>query len=477
MNRYISFCLILSLVVFVGKAAAERVIVEDEQQSVGLTVYNTNLAMVRDARMLSLPVGEHVLEFKGVSLKIKAETASLRGEKIDVIEQSYDVDILTPESLLKNYVGREVSIVRVNPVNGEEFEVQARIVTTAGGTVFQVGNHFETDIAGRILYPELPENLRNTPAFTMLVENKFSENQEVELSYLTEGLAWQADYVAEWHENRDRIDLKGWVTLTNNSGTSYRNARLQLVAGEINRVNEGRAMMPMALAESAQAMMGRGKEQVKQESFAAYHLYSIARPTTVADNQVKQIALLQENNGICRYELLLRSGNQNYYWAKAGKISKGESVEAALVIKNGNSSGFGSPKPAGTVRVYKKDSTGFSQFVGEDSIAHTPEDGEIRIRLGHSFDVTADRVQTDFAATRALDGKSRIHESAYAITLHNAQDHDVHVTVEENLPGDWEILSESLPHHKKSATVVSWDVKVGPKGSSVLKYRVRSVVQ
>ncbi|MEE4240990.1 MAG: DUF4139 domain-containing protein, partial [Desulfopila sp.] len=451
MNGKIIVALIVSLAVCAGSAAAERVIIGEDGQTIGLTVYNTNLAMVRDSRLISLPVGEHVVEFKGVSPRIKAETASLRGEKIEVLEQSYDVDILTPDSLLENFVGRKVTIVRVNPASGEESEVQARIVSTAGGTVFQIGDHFETNIAGRIRYPELPGNLRNTPALSMLVANTFPENQEVELSYLTEGLEWQVDYVAELHESEDRIDVKGWVTLTNNSGTSYSNARLQLVAGEVNKVHEGRTMMPMALADSAETMMARGKEQVRQESFAAYHLYSLDRPTNLADNQVKQIALLQEDDGICRKELLLRSVNQSYYWAKVGKISSEESVEAAIVIQNSRESGFGLPKPAGTVRVYRRDSGGFSQFVGEDSIGHIPEDGEIRIRLGRSFDVTADRVQTDFSVSRGLDGKSRIHESAYAVSLHNAQEHDVEVIVEENLPGDWEILSESLPHHKKSA--------------------------
>lgn len=455
-------------------ASAEMVTTADDQQSVSLTVYNSDLALVRDTRMVTLPTGEITLAFKEISSMIQPETALLSDGAVEILEQNYEFDLLSPESLLNKYVGREVAIVRSNKETGEQTTVSATVLSTAGGVVLQIGDTIETQVDGRIIYPDVPENLRDKPTLSMLVVNDKAEEQQMELTYLTRGLNWKADYIVRLNEAEDRVDVKGWVTLSNRSGISYRNSRLQLVAGEVNRVKPESGVMPMSV--SAEASSPRGRQEVQREELFEYHLYSIERPTTILDNQSKQIALLEEKNGICTKELLLSSRNPFYYWSKVGEISKSTGVDVFLHMQNDKASNLGQPKPAGTMRVYKQDSSGSSQFVGEDTIDHTPENEIIRIQLGQSFDVTADRLQTDFKIINGLSNNQRIYESEYEILLKNAKAENVEVTVEEAIPGDWTILSESLPHTKKSSKLTAWKVSVPAGKSATLRYRVRTTL-
>ena len=464
----------LLIISTISQGNAEIVTTIDDQQSISLTIYNNNLALIRDSRKITLPGGTQTLAFKEISSKIQPETAVLKGGSVDVIEQNYEFDLLSPTSLLQKYVGKHIRIVRNNPKTGEETNLDATVLSTTGGVVLKIGNNIETAVDGRLIYPDVPANLREKPTLTMLVENNKNNEQVLELSYLTGGLTWKADYIAELNESEDRLDLKGWVTLTNSSGASYVNSRLQLVAGDINRVQPDRTIVPMALEERAAVMPQRSRQKVQQESLFEYHLYTVERPTTILDNQSKQIALLQENDAKVSKELLLISNNQSYYWGRVGEISKSQAVDVFLRMKNDKESNLGLPKPAGVVRVYKADSAGFSQFLGEDRIQHTPENEIIKIKLGRAFDVTADRIQTDFKLVRGIDKNQRIHESEYEITLRNAKTEDVMVTVEEMIPGDWQILSESQQHTKENATTVSWIVKVKAKESTTLTYRVRT---
>jgi hypothetical protein len=291
----------------------------------------------------------------------------------------------------------------------------------------------------------------------------------MELSYLTGGLAWRADYVAELNSDDSALDLNGWVTLTNRSGTSYPNARLQLVAGDVNRVRDGmreasRAMDMMAKTQAAAPAM-------MQEALFEYHLYTLARPTTIADNQTKQVALLNASSVPVRKELLLQ-GHEHYYRTSAGRI--GEKIKVAVYVEfdNKESARLGQPLPKGVVRVYKKDSAGNAQFVGEDNIDHTPKNEKVRLRLGNAFDVTADKRQTDFRRREPSNKASYVYESAYEITLKNAKREPVTVTVREPVPGDWQMLEQSQPHVKAAAGTAQWRVNVPADGETKLTYRV-----
>ncbi|HET7793032.1 MAG TPA: DUF4139 domain-containing protein, partial [Rhizobacter sp.] len=266
------------------------------------------------------------------------------------------------------------------------------------------------------------------------------------------------------------LDLNGWVTLTNRSGTAYPNARLQLVAGDVNRVKEDMRL----LARREKAMMAAPASvaaDMQQEALFEYHLYTLGRPTTLADNQTKQVALLNASRVPVVKELLLQ-GSDYYYRSSVGDI--GQKMKTGVFVEFGNreSSRLGLPMPKGVVRVYKRDSAGNAQFVGEDRIDHTPKNEKVRLKLGEAFDVTADKKQTDFRRREPNNKASYVGESAYEITLRNAKAEPVTVTVREPVPGDWTMLDESQKHTKVAAGTAEWKVVVPAGGSTTLKYRV-----
>jgi hypothetical protein len=293
--------------------------------------------------------------------------------------------------------------------------------------------------------------------------------QSVELSYLTGGLGWRADYVAELNRDETALDLSGWVTLTNQSGTTYRNALLQLVAGDVNRVRE--EMQRRGDVVMAAGMAKETAPQMREESLFEYHLYTLQRPTTVKDNQTKQVSLLNASGVAIDKEFRLQ-GSPYYYRGQQGDSEQKIKVGVFIEFANRKSDNLGMPLPKGIVRVYKQDQQGRPQFVGEDRIDHTPEQETVRLKLGDAFDVTADRKQTDF---RKLGGDSRYNyrfESAYRIQLKNAKEQEITVTVAEPVPGDWRMLQESHPHAKAAADTALWKIRVPARGEAVLTYRV-----
>ncbi len=443
----------------------------NDQTSVAVTIYNQDLALVRDARKITLKPGQQTLAFREVSANIRPQTALLAAPGLRVLEQNFEYDLLTPQSLLEKYVGQKVMLVKSHPTTGEETEQEATVLSSGSGTVLRVGDHIESGIPGRLIFPAVPENLRDRPTLTMLVDSKTTEAQPVVLSYLTSGLSWQADYVAELGADDTSLDLNGWVTLKNESGATYENAHLKLVAGDVNRVRE--RMQPTRMmargAVLAESAMDSG---MSEESMFEYHLYTLGRPTTIKEKQSKQVALMQADSVQVKKEFVL--DGQNYYYSnKAGDLGKKMKVGVFVELKNNKEAGIGQPLPAGIMRVYKKDSSGSLQFVGEDRIDHTPENETVRLKLGDAFDVTADKKQTDF---KKLSGFSRYNyafESAFEMVLKNAKDETVTVRVQEPLPGDWEMVAESAPHVKESASAAVWRIKVEPKSSTVLTWRVK----
>ncbi|MDP1635685.1 MAG: DUF4139 domain-containing protein, partial [Gallionellaceae bacterium] len=345
-----------------------------DQQSVAVTIYNEDLALVKDQRKIQLGSGENALAFRDVSAGMRPETALLRSltspGKLSVIEQNFDFDLLTPGKLLEKYVGKTVSVVRTNPANGNDTSEQALVLSANEGVVLKIGNRIETGMPGRIVYSDVPDNLRDRPTLVMSLNNGGAAQQEVELSYLTGGLAWKADYVAELNTADDKLDLSGWVTLTNTSGATYRNAKLQLVAGDVNRVRD--EMRYADRREKVVMAMAAPAPQMAEESLMEYHLYTLDRPTTIAENQTKQVSLLTASGVSARKELLLRGANY-YYGSSYGDLGQKMKVAVFVEFDNKESSRLGMPLPKGVIRVYKKDGAGNAQFVGEDRIDHTPK--------------------------------------------------------------------------------------------------------
>ncbi len=445
-----------------------------DQSNVAVTIYNDNLALVKDQRTVQFSSGHNTLAFRDVSARIRPETALLRSlsspGKLSVIEQNFDFDLLTPQKLLDKYVGKTVDIIRTNPATGVETTEQAQVLAAANGVVMKIGNRIETGIPGRIVYPDVPENLRDRPTLVMALNNAGAAKQDVELSYLTGGLAWKADYVAELGAADDKLDLSGWVTLTNTSGTSYRNARLQLVAGDVNQV--GDEMRFANMAAKREMAVAAAAPRMAEESLMEYHLYSLDRPTTMLENQSKQVSLLTASGVPVRKELLLR-GSEYYYESSFGDLGQKMKVSVFIEFDNKESSHLGIPLPKGVIRVYKKDTSGNAQFVGEDKIDHTPKNEKVRLKLGEAFDVTADKRQTEFKRLPDPSRHIALYESAFEIVLKNAKQEAVTVTVQEPIPGDWKITNESYKHEKAAGNTAIWHIPVPAEGSVKLSYRAQ----
>jgi hypothetical protein len=407
-----------------------------DQQNVAVTIYNENLALIKDQRQIRLGSGTNTLAFRDVSAQMRPETALLRSisapGKLAVTEQNFDFDLLTPQKLLEKYVGKSVSIIKANTATGAESSEQAQVLSANNGVVLKFADRIETGIPGRIVYPDVPETLRDRPTLVMSLNNSGSAQQDVELSYLTRGLGWKADYVAELNAGDDRMDLSGWVTLTNTSGAAYRNARLQLVAGDVNRVRDElrplRAMAKMEMAVAADAAPA-----MREESLLEYHLYTLDRPTTIAENQTKQVSLLSAAQVPVRKELLLKGGDY-YYQGNYGDLGQKMKVGVFVEFDNKDSAKLGMPLPKGVIRVYKRDAAGNAQFVGEDNIDHTPKNEKVRLKLGEAFDVTADKKQTDFKKLPNPSKGTALFESSYEIVLKNAKKEAVTVTIQEPIP-------------------------------------------
>ncbi|KAB2321378.1 DUF4139 domain-containing protein [Betaproteobacteria bacterium SCN1] len=443
-----------------------------DQKSVAVTIYNDNLALVKDARQVRLDRDLNRLAWREVSAQMRPETAQLRNaarpDGFRLLEQNFDFDLLTPAKLLDKYVGREITVVRTNPATGAETRETATVLSTNNGVVLKFADRIETGAPGRIAFPGVPDTLRDKPTLVISLLNPAAGMQHLELSYLTGGLSWRADYVAELNADDSALDLNGWVTLTNQSGAAYPNAKLQLVAGDLNRVREAqpspRAMMAMA-AKVADAA------EMQQESLFEYHLYTMQRPTTLAENQTKQVALMSATRVPVKKEFLLEGANY-YYSGQYGEL--GQKMKVGVFVDFANKGeGLGIPLPKGVIRVYKQDSQGNAQFVGEDRIDHTPKNETVRLKLGDAFDVTADKKQTAFQKLAGSGRYNYVFESAYEIVLKNAKPEPVTVTVREPMPGDWTMVSESLPHTQAASGTAEWKVKVPAEGQATLTYRVR----
>ncbi|MGH9767574.1 MAG: DUF4139 domain-containing protein [Blastocatellia bacterium] len=446
----------------------------ENQQSVAITVYNSNLGLVKDTRTLRLPRGASQLRFMDVAQQINPATVHIKSttapNALDVIEQSYEYDLLNPQKLLEKYVGKELTLVLRTVENNTDklSPTRATLLSNNQGQVWQIGDQIvinPTNIA-EIRFDRLPADLIAKPTLVWSLNNTGAQEHTVEASYLTQGLNWRADYVVVVNQNDTKADLNGWVTINNNSGTAYRNAELKLVAGDVHRVRDVAGVVRDELKmERAQAA---GQPQFQQQAFFEYHLYTLQRQTTMKNNETKQINLLSAVNFNVKKELVLNG--QPFYFQ--GYNNPGEPIKEKIGVfvsfKNSKENSLGQPLPAGIVRVYKADSAAALQFVGEDRIDHTPKDETVRVKLGDAFDVVAERKQTDYKAIAR-----RVFEYAYEIRIRNHKEEAVTVVVNEPIGGDWEIVNSSFPAEKTAAFAARFNVPVAKDGEAVLSYRVR----
>ena len=443
----------------------------DDQVDLAVTVYNSDIALVRDVRNLRLPRGNSELRFMDIAATVNPATVHFRSlsepSRLSVLEQNYEYDLLEPEKLLHKYVGRDVTLVRMRQQDGTTGteEVTARLLSYNNAPVWQIGNEIVTGMhADHIRFPELPGNLYARPTLIWTLENGGATNHRVEAAYLAGKLSWAADYVLNVGRDDKAADLDGWVTLTNGSGTAFRNARLQLIAGDLNRVREAIGRMNMDALRSEAA----APRAMAQEAFSEYHLYTLGRKTTINNSETKQVSLLG-GTGIPVNKRYVVEGQAFYYHnAQHPGAPLKDLVQVYYQFKNEERTGLGMPMPAGTVRVYQADSSGGVQFVGEDRITHTPKDETLNLKIGNAFDVVCERNQIDF---EKIAGST--YEVEYEITLRNHKSAAITVEVNEPLGGTWRMLSSSHAWTKTAAWASQFTVPVAANGTAVLKYRVR----
>lgn len=440
-----------------------------DQTGIAITIYNVNLGLVKDQRELNIQSGSSELRFMDVASKIIPTSVSIKSisapESLQVLEQNYEYDLLNPQKLLDKYVGKEVKLYYKNPYTEREEIVTATLLSNNGGPIYKIGDEITFGHPGRVIFPGVPENLISKPTLVWLLENTLPSTQKIEVSYLTDDINWRSDYVLTINAKDDMADLSGWVTVDNRSGAVYRNAKLKLVAGDVHRVRdeyEYKEKM-MRIAEAA----AKAEPQFREEAFFEYHIYTLKRPSTIKENQTKQISLLTAGDIPVRKELVFH-GARHYYYSQYGEIVSKQKVGVFIEIENREKNNLGMPLPKGIVRVYKYDSEGSLQFVGEDIIDHTPKDEKIRVKLGEAFDVVGSRKQTDWKKI-AYD----TYEAAFEISLRNHKEEDVNVKVVEPIPGDWMMLSSSHDYTKTEAFAAEFNIPV-PKDKGVkLTYRVR----
>jgi len=448
----------------------ETTVTPEQQTAVAVTIYNNDLALVRDARKVNLTKGENDLAFVEVSGGMQPETALLTAKDtpLSVIEQNFDFDLLTPQKILEKSVGQKIRVIRTNPQSGEDSSEEATVLSVAeGNVVLQIGDRIETAVPGRLVFSAVPANLRARPTLVVKLDSQAEGETPVVLSYLTHGLSWSADYVAELSPDEKTVNLNGWVTLTNQSGITYKEAKLQLVAGNVNQVRpEVMRTLPMAAASDMVVPAPKMREQAAFE----YHLYSLDRPTTINQNQTKQVALLSAAGIPVTKTYLFDNISQRYGGYLDRNAGDPQRVNAAIRLKfqNDEASKLGMPLPGGTMRVYKADDDGEAIFVGEDHIDHTPKNERVDLTLGEAFDITARARQVSFEKI-----SDKVYESSYEIELKNAKTEAVTATLRESLPGQWKILDESASHEQLNASTAQWQVQVPSEGSAKLTYKVR----
>lgn len=444
----------------------------NDQSDLAVTVYNSNIALIRDVRQVTLPTGTFRLRFEDIAATINPATVHFRSltepAKLSVLEQNYEYDLLDPAKLLHKYVGREVTLERTYMDNNttKHEEIKATLLADNNGTVWRIGKDIVTGVyAQSYRFSEVPENLYDRPTLLWLLENGGGRKHKVEASYLAANLSWNADYVLTIARDDKAGDLDGWVTLTNNSGAAFKNARLQLVAGDVHRVQEQFARDAAKMEVMARSATAGN---FVQENFSEYHLYSLGRRTSVFDKESKQISLFNAT-AVPVGKLFVVEGQQFYYHnAQHPGTPLKDVVKVFYKFRNEEKSGLGIPLPAGNVRVYQTDSKGGVLFIGEDHIDHTPKDETLTIHIGNAFDVVCERKQTDFRKI-----SDRVYEMEFEITLRNHKESPITVEINEPIGGDWEMLSSSHKYTKTAAFAAQFHVPVEKNGSAVLKYRIR----
>ncbi len=452
--------------------AAEKNVDPAANTKMEISIYNNNLAFVKDTRKVDLSAGANEIAFVGVSSQIRPETAMLWGNNIVVREQNYNYNLMTPANILQGSIGKKVKTAFYNEQTGETTYDVAEILDAGyNKPVLKFSYGIETDFPGRIIYEEVPEGLRTKPTLVADVLNKAAAaEQNLELSYLTSGLSWKADYVADLTPG-NTLNLNAWITLKNESGIDYNNASVQLIAGSVNQVAP---VMPRPIM-MARAAKGINMEMAamdtasmpSSEAFADYYLYNLPVKTAIKDQQTKQVSLMTKEKVKYAKEYKMNSPLYFYYNSGENEFTKAN-PQVVYKLNNVKEDGLGLALPQGTIRFFETDSKGNQQFIGESSLNQLAEGEKTELSLGQAFDIFA---AGKIASVKKISDK--ISEASAEITFHNAKDEAAEVIFAQNLNGSWEMISESSKSNKKNASTAEWKINIPAHGQETLKFTVR----
>ena len=427
------------------------------ERALSVTIYNDDLALIQDRRDIDVKDGRQRIEFQDVSAQIRPETVSLSAPDISILEQNFDFDLLTPTKLMEKAVGQEVTIVRVNPATGAETREQAQVLATNGGVVLRIGQRIEVlrddGLPVRVIFNKVPDNLRARPTLSVSIIGAHAGTRRATLSYLTPGLGWKADYVALYNESDAKIDVQGWVTLTNSSGTTYDNAQTLLVAGSPSQVNGDSDNYRAPLRRAT--LQKPGTESGSRERLGDYYLYPLSERTSIANLQTKQVSFLDVHGVPAEHGYEFRNR-----WL--GTAETPLSAQSIYSFSTSAHAGLGDQLPAGTLRFYMRDKRGDPQFIGESRIDHTPMGSTLSLATGDAFDVKVHAVVDKRTRLSIYDWQT---DMRYELT--NALPRAVTVKLrQDGLWGDSRIKAESQKSTRLNADAAEWAVTVPANGKA-----------
>lgn len=452
-------------------------------KSVQLTVYNGGFALVRDTRGVTLKQGMNSIEVEDVAARIDPTSVLFKTltapNSVSILEQNYQYDLISPDNILNKSVGQRVAFTSFDS-NGKPYTQTGVLLAPPanGGVVIKMDDgSMVLRPQGQVSLQKMPDGLHPKPTLNWLLEADKAGDQDAQISYITDGIGWKADYVALVNKDDTALDLTGWVTLDNKAGATYSDAKLTLMAGDVRRQQP----QQYGISESyAGVALKSAAPQFEEKSFFEYHMYTMERPTTIRDNETKQLSLLSASGAAVTKEMTY-DGRRQWWagWWYEGRTdfnpgggydtSNYHKVNVVLEAKNSEANHMGMPLPKGRIRVYKLDDNGAQQFVGEDTIDHTPKDEKIRLYVGDAFDVVGDYKRIDF---RKID--SRTIEETFQVNVRNHKDTPVTVNVVDHVWSDWKVTESSAKYTKKDAHTIEFPVKVPKDGETIVTYTIRT---
>ena len=441
---------------------------ENDRKEILLSIYNDNFALVREVREVILPSGISELRFWDISSKIEPSSVRVKALNglggIEMIEQNYEFDIITPRTLLDRYVGKKVKLLDKDDFSGSKGELEAVLLSNHQGPIYRIGDEIHIGHPGRVVLSELPEGLSNKPSLLWKISSINGGRHSLEVSYLTEDLNWMVDYIIALNNENTRADMYGWVTLKNNSEMNFMDSRIELIDGKVAR--ERAAPRIIRMKEAADdGVLSKG---VSEEEIFEYHLYNLPDKVTLKHNQAKQIRLFSAERIPIKKELRYY-GSEHTYRYRLREDEEPQKVGVYLEFENRKTYHLGVPLPKGMVRVYKADSKGILQFLGEDRISHTPEDEKVRVQIGYASDILAERKQIDWRKP-----SSDLLEVFWEIILRNHKDEAIWIKIIESIPGDWEVMESTHHWEKLDASTLLFDLSAAPKSEEKIRYRIQT---